>query len=121
MKIFSKVLVESHELADAEGGEQERNGQACGIDGEEQDAASDGVAGGGERQNGGEDGADAGRPAEGKSKAEEEAAPDAGLTDAAAEVNVAIEPARQGWAEEADEREREEVRCAESGEERGRG
>ena len=44
---------------------------------------------------------------------EEEAAPNAGLCDAAAEVDVAIEPAGQGeWAEEADDREREGSRRA---------
>src|SRR5258708_18119422 len=92
MEIFSKVLVENHELADAERREQEGNGEAGGVNGEEQDAAGDSVAGGGKRENGGEDRANAGRPAEGEREAEEEAAPDAGLGGAAAEVNIAIEP-----------------------------
>src|SRR6267378_3244435 len=118
-KIFSKILVKSHELADAEGREQKRNGEASGVDGEEKDAAADGVAGGGESKHGGEDGADAGRPAEGEREAEKEAAPDAGLRGFAVKVNVAIEPTGHGRAEKADEREREEMSSAESGEKRG--
>jgi len=54
VEILSKVLIENHELADAERGEQEGNSQAGGVNGEEQDAAGDGVAGGGESENGGE-------------------------------------------------------------------
>jgi len=104
-------------LADAKGGEQEGDSQAGGINREEKDAAGDGVAGGGESQNGGENGADAGRPAEGEREAQEEAAPDAGLRDAAAEVDVTIEPAGHRRAEKADERERKKVRSAETGKE----
>src|ERR1700682_6731906 len=106
MEILSKVLVENHELADAERGEQEGNGQAGGINGEEQHPAGDGSAGGGESENGGEDRADAGRPTEGEREAEEEAAPDAGLGGTAAEVDVAIEPAGHRRAEKADGGER---------------
>src|SRR5258708_28282000 len=112
MEIFSKVLVENHELADAERGEQERNGEAGGVDGEEQDAAGNGVAGGGERENGGENRADAGRPAEGEREAEEEAAPDARLGGAAAEVDITIQPARYRRTEKADEGKREKMRSA---------
>src|SRR5258708_8827106 len=119
MEIFSKVLVENHELADAERGEQERNGEAGGVDGEEEEAAGNGVAGGGERENGGEDRADARRPAEGEREAQEEAAPDARLRGAAAEVDIAIQPAGHRRAEKADKREREKMRSAQSSEERG--
>ena len=104
-------------MADAKGGEQEGDSQAGGINREEKDAAGDGVAGGGKSQNGGENGADAGRPAEGEREAQEEAAPDAGLRDAAAEVDVTIEPAGHRRAEKADERERKKVRSAETGKE----
>src|SRR5258708_4533323 len=112
MEIFSKVLVENHELADAEGREQEGNSQAGGVDGEEQDAARNRVAGGGERENGGENWADAGRPAEGEREAQEEAAPDARLGGAAAKVNVAIQPAGHRRAKKADEGKREKMRSA---------
>src|SRR5712692_6579074 len=84
MEIFAKVLVESHELADAQSREQKRNGEARGIHREEKNAAGNRVAGGGERENGGEDGADARGPAESEREAEQKAAPNAGLRHAAA-------------------------------------
>ena len=106
MKILSKVFVEDHELADAQCGEKERNRKAGGIDGEEQDAARDGVAASGKNEHGAEDRADARRPAESEGEAEEEAAPDAGLRGLGAEVDVAIEPARERRAEESNDGER---------------
>src|SRR5260370_27917308 len=105
MEIFSKVLIENHKLADAERGEQERNGEACGVNGEEQDATGDGVTGGGERENGGENRADARRPAEGERETQEEDAPGARLSRAAAEVDIALQPAGHRRAEKAEKRE----------------
>ena len=103
VQVLPKILIETEEARETEGGEEKRNGKSGGIDGKEKDTASDSVACCSEEEDGGEDRTDARRPAEGKSKAEKEAAPDAGLTDAAAEVDVAVEPACQGWAEEADD------------------
>jgi len=60
-----------------------------------------------------------GRPTEGERETEEEAAPDAGLGGTASEVDVAIEPAGHRRAEKADEREREKMRSAQAGKERG--
>ena len=44
MEILPKILVENHEPADAKRGEQKRNREAGGIDGEEQHTACYGVA-----------------------------------------------------------------------------
>ena len=118
VKIFSEIFVERHELADAESGEQERDGQAGGVDGEQENSAANIVAGGSESEHGGEDGANAGSPAEGKCKPQHESAPRTRLRDRAAEMNVAVEPAGQGRTEKADDRERKKVQRAESGEER---
>src|SRR5712692_3723239 len=114
VEIFAKVLVENHELADAQSRKQKRNGQAGGIHGEQKNATGDGVAGGGESENGGQDGTDAGCPAESKREAEQKAAPNARLRGAAAQMHIAIEPTGHRRTEEADQREREEVHAAES-------
>jgi len=119
VKIFAKVFVEDHELANAEGREKKGNGQAGRVNGEEQDATRNGVTGGSESENGGENRADAGRPTEGKREAQEESAPDAGLRGFGAEVHIAIEPAGQCWTEKTNNRKREKVSSAEPGEERG--
>src|ERR1700730_15511008 len=100
VEIFSKVFVKRHEPADPDSGEQEGDGQARRIDGQEQDAPGDGVAGCRGGQDRGEDRADARRPAKSESKTEQEAAPRARLPDGAAKMDVAIEPAGQGRAEE---------------------
>ena len=114
VKMFSEALVKAQELADAERGEQKRNGQASGVHGEKENAAGDGVAGGGERQHGRENWSDARSPPEGKGKAEEKTAPDARLRAAGAETNVAVEPARHGRAKETNQREREEMNVSET-------
>src|SRR5882757_8695507 len=118
MQIFPEIFVETEELAEEDGGEKKRNGESGGVDGQEKNAAGNGFAGGGESENGGEYRADAGRPSKGEGKAEEKTAEDAGLGVLAAEMDVAVEPAGELRAEEADQRERKKVACAESGEER---
>src|ERR1700677_679117 len=54
MQILAEFLVETHELADAQGSKQERHGEPRGVNGQEQDAARDSGVGGGEGQHGGE-------------------------------------------------------------------
>src|SRR6266478_2611105 len=117
VEMLSEALVEAQELANAQSGEQERHGQARGVNSKEENAAGDGVTGGGEGEDGGEDWSDAGSPAERKGKAEEKTAPDAGLRAAGAEANVAIEPAGHGRAKEADKGKREKVDEAETSDE----
>jgi hypothetical protein len=53
VEMLSEALVEAQELADAQGGEQKGNGQACGVHGEKEHTAGDSVAGRGEREHGG--------------------------------------------------------------------
>ena len=92
MEILAKVLVEDHELADAESREQERNGQSSGIDGKEQDAARNGVAASGKYEHCAENRADTRSPTKSECEPEQETAPDSGLRRFGAKVNVAIEP-----------------------------
>src|SRR3989442_6082187 len=115
MEILPKILVENHEPADAKRGEQKRNREAGGIDGEEQHTACYGVAASGEKKHSTEDRADARSPAESEGEAEEEAAPDTGLRGFATEVDVTIEPAGHSGTEKTDEREREKMRSAQAG------
>jgi hypothetical protein len=82
-------------------------------------AVSDGVAASGKKEHGAEDRADTRSPTESECEPEEKATPDAGLRGFGAEVDVAIEPAREGRTEETNYGEREKMRSAESGEERG--
>src|SRR4029077_19230263 len=114
--MLSKALIEAQEAADAEGGEEKRHGEPRGVDGQEENAAGNGLAGGGQGEHGGEDRADAGSPSEGESETEKEAAPHAGLRAGGAQADVAIEPAGHGRAEETDQREREKMNVAETGE-----
>src|SRR5437588_4491327 len=111
MKIFSKVLVENHELADAQSGKQKGNGEPGGVDGEQQNAASDGLAVCRKNEHGTKDRADTRSPAESECEAEEEAAPYARLRSFGAKMDVAIEPARHRRAEEADRGKREKMYC----------
>jgi len=118
VEMLSEALVKTEKLADAECGEKEGNGEAGRIDGKKKDAACDGVTGSGKGEDAGEDRANAGSPTESEGKAEKKAAPEAGLLPGIAEMNVAIEPASEGRAEEADDGKREKVNLSEAGEER---
>jgi hypothetical protein len=118
MQILAEVFVKGHELPDAKGGEQERNGETRGIDGEEKDATADFVAGSGNGENGCENGTDTGSPPKGKRETEQKAAPDAGLFDVAAKMNIAIKPASKRRSQKPDERQREEVDRCEASEKR---
>src|SRR5260370_9780019 len=119
VEILPKILVEDHEPADAEGSEQKRNRQAGRINGQEQHTPCNRVAAGGKKEHRTKDGTNTRSPAESKGEAKKEAAPDAGLCGFAAEVHVPIKPARHGGTEKADEREREEMRSAQTGKQRG--
>src|SRR5579864_1842055 len=110
MEIFPEALVESHELADAKRGQQKRNGEASGVNGEEKDAASDMITGGSDGKNGGENRADARRPSKSEGEAEQKTAPNAGLLNVViVKPNVAIEPSGERRTEKANKREREEM------------
>src|SRR5712692_4614806 len=117
MKMLSEALVETQELADAKSGEQERNGETGGVHGKEQNSARDGIAGGGERKHRRKNWSDARCPAKRERETEEEAAPDPGLRAAGAQADVAVQPSRHHWSEEADQGKREEMNGAQSGEE----
>src|SRR5579864_1864267 len=118
VQMFSEALVKTQELPDPQRGQKERNGQPRGVHREEQNAARDGITGGGQRQHGGQNRSDARGPAKGERKAQQEAAPDAGLRAAGAQTDVAVEPARHRRAKETDQREREEMDGAQAGEKR---
>src|SRR4029077_470291 len=57
-------------------------------------------------------------PAEGKREAQQKPAPDAGLRARAAQMNIAIQPARECRPQKSDDRKREEMHRAESGQQR---
>ena len=103
MKILPKILVKNHELADSQSCQQKRDGQARGIHRKQENAARDRIAGCGERKNRSKNRPDAGSPTESERKTQQEAAPESRLRDAAAKVYIAIQPARQGRTEEADQ------------------
>src|SRR5579859_2208520 len=116
--MLSEALIKTQELANTERGKKKRNGEAGGIHRKQQNSARDGIAGRRERQHGGKNRSDARRPAEREREAEQKSAPDAGLRAAGVQAHVAIQPARHGRTEKTNHRQREEMNCAESGEER---
>src|SRR2546428_9179719 len=118
MEISAEALIEAQKPADAERGEEKRDRKAGGIHGEQEHAARDGVARRSEREHRCKNRSDARRPTESEGKTEKKAAPDAGLRSALAQMDVAIQPTGHRRTEETNQREREKVNRAESGEER---
>src|SRR5580704_17130326 len=114
--MLAEILVEAQKLVEQNGGQQEWHGEAGGIDGEQQNTTLYCLACRGEDEDGGKDGADAGSPAEGEGESEENAAEDSGFAIFAVQADVLIQPSREHRPEEADDGEREEVRCAQTGE-----
>src|SRR5271163_2445630 len=95
VQVAAKLLIEAQEAADAERGDQKRNRETGGIDGQQKNSLPYRVARGCDCEHAGENGADAGRPAEGEGETHQEAAGGSRLAAEIAETNVAIEPARE--------------------------
>src|SRR5579871_2549070 len=118
VEILSEALVELHELADAQRGQQEGNGKTSRIHRQQQHAARDRVACGSERQHRGQNRTDARRPSERKREAKKKSTQDARLFASAAQMHIAVEPARHRRPEEPDHGEREEMDSTEPGKKR---
>src|SRR5262249_30603841 len=109
VQVTAKALVELQKLHDADGSQQKGDGQPGGIERQQQHTASDGRAVGGQRQHGRQNRSDARRPAKCEREPQQKSAQHARLFAGAAQVHIAIEPARQSRAQKADHRERKEV------------
>src|SRR5580704_256301 len=116
MQILPEILIELQELPDSERGEQEGNRKSGRIHRQQQNSARDRVARRSKRQHRGENWPDARSPPKRERETEQESAPDSRLFPAAAQVNIAIQPARHRRTEESDHREREEMNRAKPGE-----
>src|ERR1700752_2761509 len=123
MEMTAESLVKTQELGDSNRGEQERNREARRIHRQQKNAAGNRLRVRSQHQHGGENRSDAGRPAKGKSKAEQKSAGYSGeraprfylffrLTAEVVEADVSIEPARERRSGEKNERYREQLHGA---------
>src|SRR5579872_6728291 len=76
MQMLSESAIKTQKPIDAQGRKQERYRQSHGIDCKQKHTFGNRALRGSQRQDSGQNGADAGRPAESKSEADEERAPD---------------------------------------------
>src|ERR1700684_2315275 len=72
VEILSEALIKLEKLSDAEGGQQERYRQTCGVNREKQNPPRNRIAGGGERKHRRENRSDTRRPSERECEPKEE-------------------------------------------------
>src|SRR5260370_26871900 len=117
MQITPETLIEAQEPPDAEGRQEERDGEPRRVGREQQHPTGNGAARSGECKHRRQNRTDARRPAERKRDAKQETTPNARLSTLRAEMYVAIQPTRHRRPEKTNNRKREEMNGAKTGEE----
>src|SRR5438128_6214510 len=110
--MLSEALIKLKKLPDTNRGQQKGNRQAGRIGGQKQYTAKNGFTRRCECKDGSKNWSDARRPTKRKCKTKKKTAPNARLLGCAAQVDVAIQPARQCRAEKSNHRKRKEMNCA---------
>src|SRR5258708_34294047 len=117
MQITPETLIEGQDPPDAEGRQEEREGEPRRVGREQQHPAGDGAARSGECKHRRQNRTDARRPPERKREPKQETTPNSRLSTLRAEMYVAIQPTRHRGPEKTNNRKREVMNGAKTGEE----